>query len=334
MKMPPLLFADQGALRSKSYAELNDLINSNLSVDLQATNHDFSDTFDCKFNVLNVNGTALLPFNMVGQAKTSGSEFSVPFFEVYFSGEFSYKFGNRLNGHKAGRVAGLVSANELHDTDFRGGAPGVSVSFSPDADRLDKMLQTMTGHTASLKGNDGWLDQSRELPMQQGNADMFASFSQLVRLIQSVEHQPEVMSYLALDDALYRHAALMLRPDLFFNEAQLSVPRAERLDDACDYMRLHLDRSVSLTELESVSGISARSLQYAFQKRFGCTPLQWLSQARLDLARTKLLNPDAETTVTRVALDAGFTNPGNFARKYFERFGELPSQTLSCKSSL
>lgn len=144
-----------------------------------------------------------------------------------------------------------------------------------------------------------------------------------------------MMSFLALDDALYRHAALMLRPDLFFfDETSVATGKSTKwqLDDVCDYMRAHLDKPVTLTELESVSGLSARTLQYVFQKRFGCTPLQWLSNARLDLARRKLLNPDRQTNVTRVALDAGFINPGNFARKYFERFGELPSLTLRCKS--
>lgn len=329
--IPSLLVADHDALQAHSYAELSDLANEALPVGLQTNEEASSDVFAAKFNVLSVNDTHLLAFSMVGEAKSRGSELPSAYLDVFFSGEYCYQIGQKTIAQKAGRVGGLVAANEKYDTNFYGGV-GVSLSFSPESSRLDQVLQSMTGHSGALKGNDGRLDQSRELPLQHGSANLFSSFSQLVRMIQSVEHKPEVMALLALDDALYRHAALMLCPDLFFNEAQLSVPRAGRLDDACDYMRLHLDRSVSLTELESVSGISARSLQYAFQKRFGCTPLQWLSQARLDLARSKLLNPDAETTVTRVALDAGFSNPGNFARKYFERFGELPSQTLSCKA--
>ena len=330
-KLNPLLVADQGALQARSYAELSDLANEALPVGLQTNEEASSDVFAAKFNVLSVNDTHLLAFSMVGEAKSRGSELPSAYLDVFFSGEYSYQIGQKTIAQKAGRVGGLVAANEKYDTNFCGGV-GVSLSFSPESSRLDQVLQSMTGHSSALKGNDGRLDQSRELPLQHGSANLFSSFSQLVRMIQSVEHQPEVMALLALDDALYRHAALMLRPDLFFFDDKSVATGNSQLDDVCDYMQMHLDRSVSLTELESVSGLSARTLQYGFQKRFGCTPLQWLSNARLDQARRRLLNPDRETNVTRVALDAGFTNQGNFARKYFERFGELPSHTLSCKA--
>lgn len=329
--IPSLLVADQGALKARSYAELSDLANEAMPVDLQSNEESSSNQFAAKFNVLNVNGTHLLAISMVGIAQSRGSELSSPYIDVFFNGEYSYKIGQHTITEKAGRVGGLVSGSEKFDTDFNGGA-GVSLSFSPESNRLEHVLQTMTSHKSALKGNDGRLDQSRELPLQHGSANLFASFAQLVRMIQSVEHQPEVMSFLALDDALYRHAALMLRPDLFFFDEKPVAAGMWQVDDVCDYMRMHLDKSLTLTELESVSGLSARTLQYAFQKRFGCTPLRWLSNARLDLARRNLLNPDRETTVTRVALDAGFSNPGHFARKYYERFGELPSQTLSCKA--
>jgi transcriptional regulator GlxA family with amidase domain len=53
------------------------------------------------------------------------------------------------------------------------------------------------------------------------------------------------------------------------------------------------------------------------------------------LRRTRLLEARAEleaappgATVTRVALDCGFTHLGRFSQEYVRRFGERPSETL------
>ena len=90
----------------------------------------------------------------------------------------------------------------------------------------------------------------------------------------------------------------------------------------------HFSEPVTLTVLESISGLSQRSLQLAFQKQFGCTPMQWVRQIRLDMARKVLLNARPGDTVTKIALDCGFTQLSGFSQAFLARFGELPSDTL------
>jgi transcriptional regulator GlxA family with amidase domain len=50
--------------------------------------------------------------------------------------------------------------------------------------------------------------------------------------------------------------------------------------------------------------------------------------ARLAQARAELASPRPGASVTRVALDCGFTHLGRFSREYARRFGERPSETL------
>ena len=329
--IPPLLLADSTAKEARSFAELVAMhehsIASGWGVDHAVV------ASDCKFrfNSFDV-GEARISAYSFSPAQYKGSRSQAPVLNVSFEGDFSYRQGAKTIEEKAGSVASLIPADEAYDG--FGVEVGVGVSLSPDPERLARTLRTMSGHHGGSDDADARLEVARALPLQQQGFDIFKSFKHLIGLINVVENQPAMMRLLAVDDALYRHAAMMLRPDLLLHDYSFGQPHRSSIDKACDYMQANLDQAVFLTELESISGLSARSLQYGFHKRFGCTPLQWLSQARLDLARTKLLNPDAETTVTRVALEAGFTNPGNFARKYFERFSELPSQTLSSKSSL
>jgi len=78
---------------------------------------------------------------------------------------------------------------------------------------------------------------------------------------------------------------------------------------------------------ERTSGMSAPTLQYAFQQRFGCTPMAWVRRERLSIAHGLLCNPDCNITVTKAALGAGFASQSLFARAYRGQFGELPSAT-------
>ena len=92
----------------------------------------------------------------------------------------------------------------------------------------------------------------------------------------------------------------------------------------------HLAKPVSIAEVASVAGVSARTLSRAFQRRRGTTIKGFLKERRLEAANRALIlaDPD-ETNVTRVALDLGFDQLGRFSADYKRAFDELPSETLA-----
>ncbi len=96
-------------------------------------------------------------------------------------------------------------------------------------------------------------------------------------------------------------------------------------------MRAHLDAGLTLSDLETFSGLSARSLQLAFKKQLGCGPMQWLTAQKLHKIHAKLICADGIESVTSLAV-AYFANLGDFARYYRRQFGELPSQTRARRS--
>lgn len=104
---------------------------------------------------------------------------------------------------------------------------------------------------------------------------------------------------------------------------------SDTLNRLCGYICSRLDDAVSLADLARVSGRTSRSLQYAFRRRFGCTPTAWIRRQRLARAHAELCCPRASTTVTEVAFSCGFNHMGMFARYYRDCFGEAPSTTLT-----
>ena len=92
--------------------------------------------------------------------------------------------------------------------------------------------------------------------------------------------------------------------------------------------------SLYVTDLCQATGVSQRTLEYAFKEVMGLTPMAYLVRLRLHRVRQALLAaPCASTTVSAEALKWGFWHFGEFSRAYKACFGEPPSDTLRQNSA-
>jgi AraC-like DNA-binding protein len=96
---------------------------------------------------------------------------------------------------------------------------------------------------------------------------------------------------------------------------------------AAEYLDAHAADPISITELAAVTGVSVWTLQAGFRRHRGCSPMEFLRERRLALARTRLLSSPASTTVAEIALACGFEHLGRFSARYRARFGEGPAET-------
>lgn len=97
------------------------------------------------------------------------------------------------------------------------------------------------------------------------------------------------------------------------------------LERALQFIEAHVDDALSLVAVAEAAGVGVRALTLAFQRELGVSPMRHHRHLRLDRARLDLLA--RRGTVTEVAVRWGFWNPGDFARHYRERHGELPTAT-------
>lgn len=97
-----------------------------------------------------------------------------------------------------------------------------------------------------------------------------------------------------------------------------------------DLIEAEPERAWRLAELSQHVGVSARTLQEAFQRELGMSPLECLRRVRMERARRDLLQGDPiSTSVTDIAARWGFFHLGRFAQTYRAIYHELPSQTLA-----
>ncbi|MBI5259820.1 MAG: AraC family transcriptional regulator [Burkholderiales bacterium] len=104
------------------------------------------------------------------------------------------------------------------------------------------------------------------------------------------------------------------------------LPRA--LHRACDYIEAHLREPISVVDVARAASVGVRALELGFARHFDESPLRYIRNRRLDAAKADLQASRGRVGILNLALKWGFSNAGQFAKCYRERFGELPSRAL------
>ena len=97
---------------------------------------------------------------------------------------------------------------------------------------------------------------------------------------------------------------------------------------ALSYISEHSDEIIKVRDICSACNIALRTLNRAFNERFGVSTKAYLNRQRLSAVRNELLRSPPGTLVSDVANRWGFWHLGQFASDYRRFFGELPSMTF------
>ncbi len=142
-----------------------------------------------------------------------------------------------------------------------------------------------------------------------------------------LEH-PAVLRALEAD-LLARLLKTVELPGLSADHRPPPIKRQRGLDRALEFLR-DADLSVlTVPGLCGESGVSQRTLEYAFLDTYGMTPLAFLRRWRFHAVRRQLtLAPAGGLTITQAAYGQGFYQLGRFTAEYRQLFGERPLETL------
>ncbi len=97
-----------------------------------------------------------------------------------------------------------------------------------------------------------------------------------------------------------------------------------RLRAAIAYMREHVSDPIAVEEVASRVGLSRGHFFSLFRDQLNTTPQVFWSAVRVEEAVRRLVQQ--EEPLTSVALDLGFSTPGNFSRFFREHMGVTPSR--------
>jgi AraC family transcriptional regulator len=90
-----------------------------------------------------------------------------------------------------------------------------------------------------------------------------------------------------------------------------------------EFMHDNLSRYIRLSELASLSGLSASQFGRAFKVSTGMTPHKWHLAARIEYAKRMLA--DRQMSLVDIALEAGFSEQSHFTRAFTSANGISPN---------
>jgi transcriptional regulator GlxA family with amidase domain len=93
--------------------------------------------------------------------------------------------------------------------------------------------------------------------------------------------------------------------------------------DLATWIQGHLSQDLSVGALAKRAFLSPRQFSRRFKEIFECTPMNYVEEQRLTLARERLTVPSR--SIEAIAGSVGFTSPDAFRRAFERRFGVNPS---------
>jgi AraC family transcriptional regulator len=96
-----------------------------------------------------------------------------------------------------------------------------------------------------------------------------------------------------------------------------------QLTQVTEFMHDNFSRSIRLSELASLAGLSASQFGRAFKVSTGMTPHKWHLAVRIEHAKRMLV--DREKSLVDIALEAGFSEQSHFTRAFTSASGVSPN---------
>lgn len=201
---------------------------------------------------------------------------------------------------------------------------GAGMIVSIDIGRLERTLAILT---ESRAGDVSLARHPHPLPLRKCK-NLFPGFLKICSLIDLTLGKGDIGKSLGLEDMIYRWMALALASQRGPTNNAPPEGEGDEIDIVCSLIRSRPEHSLTLVEIQAASGLSARSLQYAFKARFDCTPMEWQRRERMLEVQRRLMNLQPGETITTLAHAMGFSTSAAFSALYRRQFGEAPSEVV------
>jgi AraC-like DNA-binding protein len=174
------------------------------------------------------------------------------------------------------------------------------------------------------------LTTTRVVDLNSHGMDISSVFESYCHIFDALKCREEAINSINLSDGFYRSVVASLMPHLLIEEIRNNHSDefySDRIEFLISEMRSCLHKTLTMTDLERLAGLSRRQLQIMFNKRFGFAPMEWQRRDRLRIARERLLNYRGDLSISEVAEQVGFASASRFSSYYKDIYGELPSET-------
>lgn len=144
----------------------------------------------------------------------------------------------------------------------------------------------------------------------------------MVMLIGRLQQECDRLDGFAADARKHLLELLMFPIARNVRDTDLQRPSSHRVQDSMRYLFRHFREDVTLASVAEKSGYTPNYFSHLFHESCGIRFVDFLTQLRLNYARTMLLT--TTLPVSQIAQSSGFSSPSNFFRAFRKETGLSP----------
>lgn len=216
----------------------------------------------------------------------------------------------------------MVMLDCMRDAEFSSGFAAISASVTRSA--LNKAHFVVEGEDTDLPTPDfvPLVDATLE-PLQ----NLKTTMEQVFRRLRTGVEITDLLFPLFEEVLMYRLLTIWPRSSKNHLSNNPNCPN-KALNMTFLYIEENLHTKILLSDISRYVGVGVRSIQGSFKKAFQKTPIQYITDRRLDCVRIDLqASPLSDISIADIASRWGFVHMSDFSRRYRVRFGEAPSDT-------
>lgn len=159
----------------------------------------------------------------------------------------------------------------------------------------------------------------------------FSSDSRIIRIVNNVRIMraiQRIVTEMNTRNSCYRHLVVLYYTELLLliqrhmNETYLPLCNNESMRKSIDYIRQNFKQGISVGDISAHIGISERYLRKMFTQYLNMSPLDYLTQIRINAAIEMLRITDL--SIKEVCFQCGFQSPQYFSRIFKQQTGVSP----------
>ncbi|WP_314590009.1 AraC family transcriptional regulator [Paenibacillus terrigena] len=203
-------------------------------------------------------------------------------------------------------------------------APGVLHSFEPDTEAPPNFL-TVHFSYAWVTFNDTRLDITNEAPMLvlpsgQALKDYYQVEDIFKKLVDT--WNAKLLGYEFMTKTLLQQLLIAIWQNTRKQDRNYAI--SHKVDKIIDYMRQHISKKITLTELSDMVQLSSTYISKAFKGITGYSIIEYFNKMKIDQAKELILEGDKK--IKEVAEAVGFTDEFYFSRIFKRMEGMSPSE--------
>ncbi len=221
----------------------------------------------------------------------------------------------------------IVPANERMLIDFPeacAASPTQCLALAINSEKIHQIIDILNEKYKRVESFDTWQINEEQYHLK-NTQEMANTINRLVKVSMGDNRAKDIFAELTLQELLIRLMQSQARK-VIFEDYQQNMNRF-RFAYVVKYIKENISKNLSVKELSNAACMSESHFFKSFKRELGISPIEFVLQERLALAKKYLADP--RKTITNVCFDVGFNSTSYFSRVFKKYEGVSPKQYKS-----